>query len=635
MNNRLEDDIEITSKWFDHWLLRYGFAVVLVALATWGYYLLIESLGMQLTYILYSPAVIITAVVAGFGPGVVATLLSAACADYFFLLPAGQFKFNNEADTLGLMIFLLVSLSICLLVKSMNQIRKQTEQKLRTANIYNRSLIEASLDPLVTINAEGKITDVNTATELVTGRNRGHLIGSDFTNYFTDPEQAREAYQKVFSQGILTNHPLAIQHASGGITDVLYNATVYHNNKGKILGVFAAARDITKLKHIEAQLAESESRLRAIIDNEPECIKIVDTEGSLVQMNPAGLKMIEADSQEQVVGCSVFELIAPEYRNAYTELHKRVLAGDAVQMEYEIIGLKGGRRWLESHAVPMQEANGNVVHLAVTRDITDRKRAELALNQLNETLEQRVQEETEKNSQKEHLLIQQSRLAAMGEMIGNIAHQWRQPLNALTLVLANIEDAAKHQELTPEYLENQTRNGERLIQKMSSTIDDFRHFFRPQKEVEPFSAIAAIEEARSLASASFHNNNIELRLEMREDVQIVGFANEFSQVLLNLLSNAKDAILSRHIQNGMVTIRLSSNELSATIEVIDNGGGIPASAMEHIFEPYFSTKEMGTGIGLYMSKMIIETSMHGSILVRNEDSGTAFSIVCPHINATC
>jgi signal transduction histidine kinase len=117
-------------------------------------------------------------------------------------------------------------------------------------------------------------------------------------------------------------------------------------------------------------------------------------------------------------------------------------------------------------------------------------------------------------------------------------------------------------------------------------------------------------------------------------VQIVGFANEFSQVLLNLLSNAKDAILSRHIQNGMVTIRLSSNELSATIEVIDNGGGIPASAMEHIFEPYFSTKEMGTGIGLYMSKMIIETSMHGSILVRNVDSGAEFRIICPHISAT-
>jgi len=229
---------------------------------------------------------------------------------------------------------------------------------------------------LVTISAEGKITDVNTATELVTGVERGNLIGSDFTNYFTDPKQAREGYQRVFSQGFVTDYPLAIRHASGRITDVLYNATLYRDTKGKVLGVFAAARDITERKRIEARLAESESRLRAIIENEPECIKIVDAEGRLVQMNPAGLKMIEADSQEQVVGCSVLELIAPEYRNAFAELHQRVIAGDAMQLEYQVIGLKGGRRWLDSHAVPMKEANGNVVHLAVTRDISERKQAE-------------------------------------------------------------------------------------------------------------------------------------------------------------------------------------------------------------------------------------------------------------------
>ena len=137
---------------------------------------------------------------------------------------------------------------------------------------------------------------------------------------------------------------------------------------------------------------------------------------------------------------------------------------------------------------------------------------------------------------------------------------------------------------------------------------------------------AAIEEALSLASASFQNNNIELRLEMDEDIRIAGYANEFSQVLLNLLGNAKDAILSSRKQDGVVTIRLSHDKSQATVVVIDNGGGIPALVMEHIFEPYFSTKEMGTGIGLYMSKLIIETSMHGAISVRNVDSGAEFTI---------
>ncbi|MDD5275032.1 MAG: PAS domain S-box protein [Methylovulum sp.] len=258
--------------------------------------------------------------------------------------------------------------------------RKKAEEAAQLASQYARSLIEASLDPLVTINADGKITDVNTATEQVTGMARDDLIGSDFTNYFTDPEQARAGYQKVFSQGLVTDYPLAIRHKSGKIIDVLYNATVYRDIKGKVvLGVFAAARDITERKRIEAQLADSESHLRTIIENEPECIKIVDANGRLVQMNPAGLRMIEADSEEQVVGRSVIEVIAPEYRAAYAKLHKRVLAGESMQLEYEAIGLKGGRRWLETHAVPMKEANGNIVHLAVTRDISKRKEAERQL----------------------------------------------------------------------------------------------------------------------------------------------------------------------------------------------------------------------------------------------------------------
>lgn len=148
------------------------------------------------------------------------------------------------------------------------------------------------------------------------------------------------------------------------------------DNKGRYLGRRASNRDITERKIIEARLAASESHLRTIIENQPECIKLVDANGRLVQMNLAGLKMIEADSLEQVVGQAVIDVIAPEYRKAYAELHNRVIAGESMQMEYEVEGLKGGRRWLETHAVPMKDANGNVLHLAVTRDISERKQVE-------------------------------------------------------------------------------------------------------------------------------------------------------------------------------------------------------------------------------------------------------------------
>ncbi len=145
---------------------------------------------------------------------------------------------------------------------------------------------------------------------------------------------------------------------------------------GFMTGAICTFVDITERKRFEAKLTDSESRLRAIFESEPECITIVDTKGRLVQMNPAGLQMLEADSLQQLTGKSVLNLIAPEYRAAYTELHKRVLAGEALQLEFEAIGLKGTRRWFDTHAVPMKEANGQIVHLAVTRDISERKQTE-------------------------------------------------------------------------------------------------------------------------------------------------------------------------------------------------------------------------------------------------------------------
>jgi PAS domain S-box-containing protein len=135
---------------------------------------------------------------------------------------------------------------------------------LKATSLYARSLIEASLDPLVTISKDGKIMDVNSATEEVTGLSRNHLIGSDFSNYFTEPKKARKGYKEVFSKGSVRDYPLAIRHTSGRITDVLYNATLYRNEAGEIQGIFAAARDITERKMAEEALRESENRLRTL-----------------------------------------------------------------------------------------------------------------------------------------------------------------------------------------------------------------------------------------------------------------------------------------------------------------------------------------------------------------------------------
>jgi PAS domain S-box-containing protein len=135
-----------------------------------------------------------------------------------------------------------------------------TNEDLAAASQYSRSLIEASLDPLVTISGDGKITDVNEATVKVTGVAREQLIGTDFSNYFTEPDEAREGYQQVFAMGSVTDYPLTIRHNNGKLTDVLYNASVYKDTAGNVLGVFAAARDVTARKKAEEELAEQRQR---------------------------------------------------------------------------------------------------------------------------------------------------------------------------------------------------------------------------------------------------------------------------------------------------------------------------------------------------------------------------------------
>jgi C4-dicarboxylate-specific signal transduction histidine kinase len=251
------------------------------------------------------------------------------------------------------------------------------------------------------------------------------------------------------------------------------------------------------------------------------------------------------------------------------------------------------------------------------------------LEELNNSLEERISTTVRELRQKDQILIQQSRLAALGEMIGNIAHQWRQPLNALGLLLADIQDTHRANELTTKYLEQNIADGNRLVRKMSSTINDFRNFFRPDKEIVVFSVREQISAAISLVMPSFRNQNIDIRFDAPYDMQLVGFPNEYSQVLLNLLSNAKESIELSGVGAGVISIRLGKRDGLGCVTITDNGGGIPADSMDRIFEPYFSTKQMGTGIGLYMSKMIIEHNMNGSIEACNVDGGAQFTVISP------
>lgn len=251
------------------------------------------------------------------------------------------------------------------------------------------------------------------------------------------------------------------------------------------------------------------------------------------------------------------------------------------------------------------------------------------LQEVNASLEARVARSVEEIRAKDRLLIMQGRQASMGEMIGNIAHQWRQPLNALGLVIANIQDAFEMNDLDAPTMEKLAGDGQRLIRKMSSTIDDFRSFFRPDKEQRAFSVREQVNAAISLVRPGFEAKRIDVRLSAPEDVTLWGTPNEYSQVLLNLLVNAKDAIIASGAEHGTIDIEIWSEGKDGHVRVRDNGGGIPEDVMDRIFEPYFSTKASGTGIGLYMSKTIIEQNMGGKIVARNVAGGAEITLSTP------
>ena len=261
------------------------------------------------------------------------------------------------------------------------------------------------------------------------------------------------------------------------------------------------------------------------------------------------------------------------------------------------------------------------------REAEDRKRRSEAEESLRkETLERlRTLEELQEKNQ---LLLQQSRQAARGEMIGNIAHQWRQPLNALGLIVQQLPLFHHFGELNRESLEKCVSQSMELIRHMSRTIDDFRNFFKPGKEKVRFKVAEAVANTLSLIKDSFMNQRIAIEVIEHDEPVIYGFPNEFAQTLLNILNNARDALTEREIYDPRVTITISSNDDRAVVTVTDNAGGIPAEIIDRIFEPYFTTKgpQAGTGVGLFMSKTIIEKNMDGRLSARNTEDGAEFRI---------
>ena len=341
--------------------------------------------------------------------------------------------------------------------------RLRLEDELKAISGYTRSLIEASLDPLVTISPQGRITDVNKATELVTGKTRVELIGTNFSDYFTEPEKAQEGYLKVFSEGQVIDYPLTIQDLSGRQTDVLYNASLYQNEKGEVQGVFAAARDITESKRAEKAMRQ----LAAIVESAEDAVISETMEGTVLTWNPAAERLYGYSAGE-IVGKSVYSLVPEERRVELTDIMKRISSGEHVQHYETVRQRKDGRLMPVSFTVSAIKNNsGQVMGIStVARDITERKLAEEQIRKLNAELEQMVVERTAQLSD----LLELNRKIIDASSIGIFACREDGPCMIANPAIARIIGSTVEQVLSINFreLDRLKKNG--LFQKIETAL---------------------------------------------------------------------------------------------------------------------------------------------------------------------
>ncbi len=372
-------------------------------------------------------------------------------------------------------------------------------------------------------------------------------------------------------------------------------------------------------------LIYSESRLQNIIDRYV-ITSTTDLNGVIINASEAFCKISEY-SKNELTGSTHRILRHPDMsKEIYVDMWKTLL--EDVEWHGIIKNKKknGGFYWVKVVISPVFNIfNKKIGYSSVRMDITDTKK----LEELNKTLEERIKKEIKKSRYKDKQLLQQSRLAQMGEMISMIAHQWRQPLAAISSTSSTIFLKAKLNKLDGSTALELSQKITDFSKHLSNTIEDFRNFFKADKKQESVDFDMIIEAGLDIVQPSLDDKKIKVITELNSHSSFVSYANELKQVILNLIKNAEDILVEKEIKDPKITIKTYEKEDAYILEVLDNAGGIPKKIMPKIFDPYFSTKTKkdGTGLGLYMSKIIVEDHCKGVLEVENYKEGALFRII--------
>jgi PAS domain S-box-containing protein len=543
--------------------------------------------------------------------------------------------------------------------------RKQAEQQLQESEEkFSKVFSLAPIGMTISSLSDGRFLDINEAGERLSGYPRDEVVGRSSAQFtiWASAEERAQVIGEVLKKGVVRDREMVMKDKEGHVFWGSFSAVVIEIRGEKHL--LSLVSDIAERKRAQEVLRESEERFRLLADAAPVIIWESGPDARLTFLNRAGLEYTGRDLEQELGEGWTQGVHQEDLERCLEAFRDAVRSQTAFCMEYRLRRGDGSYGWLAETAIPRFALSGGLLgYIGTCVDISESKTIKERLQQANRILEQRVAERTSELRltvarlqqeidgrirmgqalevetserlevqrelrEKELLLLQQSRLAAMGEMISNIAHQWRQPLNLLGLVAQELPVTYKAGKFDLEYLQYNVGKMLGTISHMSQTIDDFRDFFRPYKEKVAFNMVEVIKKTISLMEGSLASQKIETTICHSCDAVVLGYPNEFSQVLLNILINARDAFVERGVASPEITIQIDQQGDRTVVTITDNAGGIPEPILDRIFDPYFTTKgpDKGTGVGLFMSKTIVEKSMRGSLTARNVAGGAQFRI---------
>jgi len=521
------------------------------------------------------------------------------------------------------------NLRSCTIFRDVSE-RKRTEEYLVRTSSEIRDLYNNAPCGYHSLNDHGVFVLINDTELSWLGYSSHEVLGNmSFSDILTDGSKGvfEDTFSRLKREGEVKGVEFELVRKDGSRLSVMVNAVAIRDDDGNYVMCRSTTFDITALKQTESALRKSNERYMLAVQGASDSIWDWDLETNVAFVSPRWKEMLGYGENEiDNVMEEWMNLIHPDDYQAVLNALNDYLDGRIPEfcLEYRLRHQDGSYRWVLTRGACFRDDDGNPHRMAGSHtDITERKLAERQL--LAETAERLRTEQDIR--EKERLILLQGRQAAMGEMIGNIAHQWRQPLNTLGLIIQRLQLFYNSDKFDAEFLQESTQEAMKLVYHMSRTIDDFRNFFKPDKEKTSFSVHAIILQTISLINESFKVHHIEIDADM-EDVWVSGFPNEYSQVVLNILLNARDAFTEQNITDARVVIRGFGRDGVSVVTIKDNAGGIPAPIIDKIFEPYFTTKgpDKGTGIGLFMAKTIIEKNMHGRLNVSNTGDGAEFTI---------